>query len=115
MERDKIIKSMEICRDALTCKGCTYDPLVDCHRELWKDAISLIKELTEENERLRAAIPLWAKQCVELEERCMQLRADTVRKMQEALEHRIHSKLSYHGWYIKETVIPEIAKDMLEG
>lgn len=41
-------------------------------------------------------------------------RADTVRKMQEALEHRIHSKLAYHGWYIKETVIAEIAKEMLE-
>lgn len=40
---------------------------------------------------------------------------DTVRKMQEALEQRIHSKLSYHGWYLKETVIAEIAKEMLEG
>lgn len=42
------------------------------------------------------------------------IRADTVRKMQEALEQRIHSKLSYHGWYLKETVIAEIAKEMLE-
>ena len=40
--------------------------------------------------------------------------ADTVRKMQEALEHRIHSKLSYHGWYLKETVIAKTAKEMLE-
>jgi hypothetical protein len=40
--------------------------------------------------------------------------SDTVRKMQEALEQRIHSKLSYHGWYLKETVIAEVAKEMLE-
>jgi hypothetical protein len=68
-----------------------------------------IKELTEENERLRAAIPLWAKQCVELEERCMKLRADTVREM--------HSMLC-EGRVSNDTVVivaNQIVKEMLDN
>ena len=85
-----------------------------------------IKELTEENERLRnritCQIVLLDEKVEEIKNECLErieldtkaIQADTVRKMQEALEHRIHSKLSYHGWYIKETVIAEIAKEVLE-
>ena len=41
------------------------------------------------------------------------IQADTVRKMQAALEQRIHSKLTYRGWYLKEMVIPQIAKEVV--
>ena len=101
-----------------------------------------IKELTEENERLHASCTELTRVqeenerlMEELEKACKvnfycsftkskiqncpiddevaKAKADTVRKMQEALEQRIHSKLSYHGWYLKETVIAEIAKELL--
>jgi regulator of replication initiation timing len=77
------------------------------------------KKLTEENARLRAENERFKSLSIivkvpDEEETKKIIEADTVRKMQEALEQRIHSKLSYHGWYLKETVIAEIAKEMLE-
>ena len=41
-------------------------------------------------------------------------KADTVRKMQEMFDNRVKDKLSYHGWYLKETIMPSIAKEMLD-
>ena len=74
-----------------------------------------VTELQRENERLRADCVKGANALIEEMQRNRTIKAVTVRKMQEALEQRIHSKLSYHGWYLKETVIPEIVKEMLEG
>lgn len=137
---EQIIKALECCikADFSDCAKCPYIEADSCS-QLTVDVIALIKELTEENERLRAehddldimvkdlrlrnkelqkANEGLAKNCEELESElseCVQIKADTVRKMQEALEHRIHSKLSYHGWYLKETVIAGIAKEILEG
>lgn len=76
-----------------------------------------IKELTEENERLNTAIPIWINQCVDLEERCMQLRADTVREMQERLTTEIERFAKRGGFLSKETIfwfIDQAAKEMLE-
>lgn len=77
-----------------------------------------IKELAEENERLRAENEIKSQKranIFEIANAFERGRTDGVRKMQEALEHRIHSKLSYHGWYLKETVIAEITKEMLDN
>jgi hypothetical protein len=41
--------------------------------------------------------------------------ADTVRKMQELFNERVGNRFSYHGWYLKETIFTEIAKEILEG
>ena len=50
-----------------------------------------------------------------LRERITEIKADTVRKMEQILQNRITGKLAYHGWYLKETVFPKIAKEILEG
>ena len=63
MEREQIIKALECCHTAFIadCKQCTYKGKADneedlgitCLNVLMKDALALIKELTEENKRLR--------------------------------------------------------------
>jgi hypothetical protein len=128
LNREQITKALEWCSSGGNCINCLENDKnlflskEGCMAVQMRNALALIKELTEENERLRAIMDE-AKEIVErLAEKTpiafanetRKAKADTVRKMQEALEHRIHSKLSYHGWYLKETVIAEIAKEMLE-
>lgn len=55
--REQIVKALECCKDAYDCftcdiykRGCTGGFRTDMAR----NALALIKELTEENERLRA-------------------------------------------------------------
>jgi hypothetical protein len=111
LNRENIIKALECCAEAYDCFTCDIYKrgcIGGFRAGMAKNALSLIKELTEENERLRAAIPLWAKQCVELTERCMQLRADTVREMQE----RLKAEMSF-GRYIQAYQIDQIAEEML--
>ena len=57
LNRDQIIKALECISNTgdVLCAGCDYrkyDGLA-CHRIGAKNALSLIKELTEENERLK--------------------------------------------------------------
>ena len=53
MERDLIIKALGICSTTGDCPNCSYnDDTSLCINRIIKDALSLIKELTEENERL---------------------------------------------------------------
>ena len=125
LNREEIIKALECCSKD-DCDNCP-NTFGNCYSNLAREALSLIKDLTEENERLRADLTELTHRMLdnvrtENEELCKsnecdkrKLEADTVRKMQKALEQRIHSKLSYHGWYLKETVIAETAKEMLEG
>lgn len=68
-----------------------------------------ISRLTEENEARKRCNTMLNNELRRIDN----IKTDTVRKMQKALEHRIHSKLSYHGWYLKETMIAEIAKELL--
>lgn len=76
----------------------------------------LINNLISENEKLKAQRYMaHSDGRIDMIPTVESVRADTVRKMQKALEQRIHSKLSYHGWYLKETVIDQIANEMLEG
>ena len=115
MEREQIIKALECCSKLAFCGNeCPYYEDGDCVRKVTGNALSLIKELTEENERLKEICGM--KECVieNAEAVIARTKADTVRKMQAALEQRIHSKLAYQGWYLKETVIPQIAKEMVE-
>ena len=58
LNRDQVIKALECISRVgdVLCVGCDYrkyDGLA-CHRIGAKEALSLIKELSEENERLRA-------------------------------------------------------------
>jgi hypothetical protein len=129
LNAEQIIKALEWCSELRLCVDCPMRAEGyfshsgnACRQALMKNALALIKELTEENERLRdklertdRALIVMDKAHNKLFTESFKIKADTVRKMQEALEQRIHSKLSYHGWYLKETVIAEIAKELLEG
>ena len=68
MIREQIIKALECCQTPLgiDCKDCGYsgkifDDDVDfgCVYHLMVDALALIKELAEKNERLRAVPTMW--------------------------------------------------------
>lgn len=117
MEREQIKKALECCTSEKGCTGCPRFPsLMGCSRQNMIDALALIKELTEENERLRSIPEQLHKEMSErMAEEVKIERKLTVRKMQERLCVRIKDKFSYHGWYLKETVIPEIAKEIIEG
>lgn len=51
LNRDQIIKALEHCIRDSTCEQCNLSPST-CY--IQEDALALIKELTEEKERLRA-------------------------------------------------------------
>ena len=161
LKRDDIIKALECLlstdyygKEFCERKVCSYSKCENCLDDALRDALSLIKELTdeltecytnkaklteenaylkhieleamrsaansykmhnekltEENERLRAS----AIDYRNIPYIVADTRADTVRKMQGILENRIHNKISYHGWFIKETVIAKVVKEMLEA
>ena len=63
MEQDDIIKALECLlstdydgREFCARKGCSYAECENCLDDALRDALSLIKELTEENDRLRAEL-----------------------------------------------------------
>lgn len=57
LNRDQIVKAMECCNgEGHICGKCPYGSTrigISCRDKLIKDALTLIRELTEENERLR--------------------------------------------------------------
>lgn len=61
LNAEQIIRDLECCRfgkDEAKCKECNWHPWIKprCWRLLASNALSLIKELAEENERLRAEL-----------------------------------------------------------
>ena len=57
LNRDEIIKALECCTNAeQCCDDCILLEDRNCGVHLLKNALALIKELTEENERLRAEL-----------------------------------------------------------
>ena len=51
MERTEVIKALECCTSEAGCTGCPHFPSVyGCSRLVMQDALSLIKELTEERD-----------------------------------------------------------------
>lgn len=100
LNREQIVKALECC---ISGDDCTICPLCDeqsCPCVLNENALSLIKELTEENERLRAentdcrlGFGLIEDAFERLEKINEQIKsetsADTVRKMQEQIKAEI--------------------------
>ena len=146
LNREQIIKALEIHTGGrnVLCEECPYDHISIkevCIDVLMKDALSLIKGLTEENERVRAERDTleiynkdykyrlkglrkdneeWEEQCKDLEldndilrERITEVKADTVRKMQERLTAEFRDRVAYTRSYCHDT-IDQIAKEMLE-
>lgn len=57
MERDDVIKALECCTsNSSYCGSCPYDHDFGCKPNLLKDCLSVIRELTKENARLRAHV-----------------------------------------------------------
>ena len=124
LNREQTIKALECCssRDDNACDTCPLDNLdsIDCKRILFALALSLIKELAEENERLSACVMSKEevmdianeaiKQCTSI------IKADTVRKMQERLKER-NKVYCVNESDLKEMkfVVDQIAKELLEN
>ena len=118
LNREKIVKALECCGQAATdCFNCPY--IIKC-KELYADSIALIKQLTEENERLKSVEftcgfvkPHKVLECPIFDE-IERTKADTVRKMQERLKNyyrhlsgkTLPAAVEYH--------IDQIAKEILE-
>ena len=116
MEKDLIIKALECCFSDGSCDGCPYTERVDCRRELERNALSLIKELTEENERLRGCV-MSEEQVRNIANETIQqgifiIKADTVRKMQSEIEARCIKGGIYPAFVAR--VVDEVVKEMLE-
>jgi hypothetical protein len=134
LNREKIIKALECCVVNSNCNGCPfwegYVTHRNCLQTACKNALSLIKELTEENERLRAEndkyeaenhaeFNKWLKleeatkrHHAELfEEAKIAVKEETVRKMQERIAE--HATNGYPR-KVRLDVIDQIAKEMVE-
>ena len=132
--KEQILKSLEACRmGKRDCNKCCYIFICD---QLYADAIELINELSKENERLRAerdvlditvkdlrgrnkglqrANESLAKDIAQLEAElceCVQIKANTVRKMQEEWNEL---KFMLEGeYYVFAEDLDQIAKEMLD-
>ena len=137
MIREQIIKALECCTrtrksfDDIPCRDCPHNEcnLVGgtserqttgtCQWWLRKDALALIKELTEENERLEHICNSYALQYGTAADKEVFLkaeRADTVRKMQERLKAHFDTYTDEDeetALYMRN-LIDQIAKEMLE-
>lgn len=69
LNANEIIKALDYCANNEECVGvmCPYYA-TGCENCMPKDALSLIKELTEENERLHASCTKLAQKCASLTE-----------------------------------------------
>lgn len=109
MEREQIIKALECCMGK-GCKDCPYRcGNCTCISTLTDDALALIKELTEESDRLKE---LGTTKEIEKELVRRQTKADTVRKMQERLKRECLIDSGYEVLQIG--AIDQIAKELLE-
>ena len=116
--RKEIIKALECCQKR-KCQSCTYDvfgnSLSNC--KVKKHALSLIKELTEENERLNGAVEMYEeerKYHFEMSrKKIAEAKADTVRKMQTEIEARC-IKGGIYPAFVKST-IDKVAEEIIKG
>ena len=115
LNKEQIIKALECCKTVseLDCKTCGYKgkigddgAYIGCVNCLIADALALIQELTEENERLRDT-------AYRLESEVHRERADTVKKMQNELK-KTFSALCKGEMVDLYRIIEQIAKEMLE-
>ena len=114
MERDQIIKALECCQIryiAKHCDECSYHRWLEptCRGVLCEDALSLIKKLTEDNERLSQSL-------ANTKSILANCKADTVRKMQERLKDKMDMHtLDERFARIFKADVDQIAKEMMEG
>jgi hypothetical protein len=91
MEKEQIIKALECCCGMLPCIECPYTEIEECAKQNTKDVIALIKELTEENEKLTInmnAYGLTAKRLAEENERLKEKADRHLDNLKAVLEER---------------------------
>ena len=134
MDKEQIIKALECCGgDIVECQKCAYvkNGYNRCKERASQDALALItsqeqriKELTEENERLREDNEIKSQKRANIfeianafERGRIKGRADTVRKIQERFIAEIEQTPNANEHFIKawKSKIDQIAKEMLEG
>ena len=120
LNAEQIKKALECCHSGGTLDACYECPYL--HEPILCDnirinAATLIKELTEENERLSKKAETTSRLCQEChneyENKIKDAKADTVRKMQEKLKRYYDRNDSYLGYSIAFN-IDRVAKEMLE-
>ena len=125
LNREQIIKALECWGSGCPChEKCSileHEESANCLRLTTRSAIALIKELTEENERLQKHEESVAIVCKRAEEHYdtlyeqakdilkAEVKADTVRKMAERLKQILREE-GRSGHYIKAT-IDQVAKE----
>ena len=120
LNREQIIKGLECLSGVFVkCKECAYFAehrlFPECRECASKDALALIQNLTEENERLKAENAHLIKEAVfspmERAHNTLAVRADTVRKMQSEIEARC-IKGGIYPAFVKRT-ISQIAEEII--
>ena len=126
LNREQIVKALECCSaDIPNCYECPY---IECKPSLISDALALIRDLIEENEKLTInmnAYGLTAKRLAEENDRLRaetidyrnipyiiaEAKADTIRKMQERM---MDTKTKICGdYYIYAENVNVIAQELL--
>lgn len=128
MEKDLIIKAMECCNtnSEIDCRDCPYrnkeiDLYDGCVNTLVKDALALIKQLTEENERLKGTITQLGKNNDEIARvyplAIKEAKADTARTIQNKLRGVAFVDATFMGKPNVVTMddVDRIISDILEG
>ncbi len=147
LNRDQIVKALECCAsDEYICNQCPIDEKIkddcECGKVVARNALTIIKELTEENAKLaRSCTELTRKlEIANLDIECKERicesyalqygttadkevwlkkeRADTVRKMQERLKAEtitIQDHTGKLGSVVLVDTIDQIANELLEG
>lgn len=137
LNREQIKKALECCTTG-TCTECPKFNKVPCKIPLMRDALALIKELTEEVASWKEIAEGYQKlfedcaedraKLTEENERLMrdktalecivstarnQAKSDTVRKMQERLNEKLYSVPTVYNAHFRK-MIDQIAKEMME-
>lgn len=123
MTREQIIKALECCIEA-QCENCcnlgSWHEQWNCMTGIMRKALSLVKELTEENERLREENDELCDNiaCLEIDKENAERR--TVRQMKERIKEEAKSIYLLSDppkimLKIREDVLDQIAKEMVEN
>ena len=105
LNKEQIIKALECClEDVANCNNCPYERYCAMHENnMLRDALSLIKELTDENERLYQS--------------CTNLERDTVCKMHKRLKKKaitIQDWKGKIGLVVLADTIDQIAEESID-
>ena len=126
LKREDIVKALEYCFGDKPCNKCEWHEVGNgCMSKLEQSAISLINELTEENERLTGTLEEVTKRIDNLIEKTpiafdyerAQAKVDALRELQIRLTREIGTYLSISIMKVEDmfNLIDQIAEEILGG